>query len=162
MPGQIIPALPQNLEQRNYSGEMCLHVAAASGYVDLVRLLLHLGADLKAKEGLAGYTALHLAVERQYRPLFDFLLPECQRTSCLNERTYSGRTAYQLTLNIKSEFARKARRELMRYGAHPEPLPEPDSDSNSEGEDEETTRPSWTADYLPAIVKTQNAVGVTV
>lgn len=136
---------------------MCLHVAGASGYVDLVRLLLRLGADLKAKEGLGGYTVLHLAVERQYRPLFNFLLPESQRASCLNERTYSGRTAYQLTLNIKSEFGRKARRELLRHGAHPEPLSESDS-----SEDEETMRTSWTADYLPAIVKTQNAVGVTV
>ncbi|XP_011879421.1 PREDICTED: NF-kappa-B inhibitor cactus-like [Vollenhovia emeryi] len=159
MPGRTVPALPQNLEQRNYSGEMCLHVAAASGYVDLVRLLLRSGADLKAKEGLAGYTALHLAVERQYRSLFDFLVPECQRASCLNEQTYSGTTAYQLTLNIRSEFARRARRELKRRGAHPEPLPEPDSESS---EDEETTRTSWAADYLPAIVNTQSAVGVTV
>lgn len=138
---------------------MCLHVAAANGYVDLVQLLLRLGADLKAKEGLAGYTALHLAVERQYRPLFEFLLPECQHALCLNERTYSGRTAYQLTLNMKSDFARKAREQLSRYGAQLEPLSEPDSDSS---EDEETTRTSWTADYLPAIVKAQNAVGVTV
>lgn len=138
---------------------MCLHVAAASGHVDLVRLLLRLGADIRAKEGLAGYTALHLVVEREYQPLFDFLLPECQRASCLNERTYSGRTVYQLTLDVNSEFTRKARRELMRHGAIPEPLPESDSDSS---EDEETTRTSWTTDYLPAIVKTQNAVGVTV
>lgn len=137
---------------------MCLHVAAASGYVDLVRLLLRLGADLRAKEGLAGYTALHLVVEREYRLLFDFLLPECQRASCLDERTYRGRTAYQLTLDVNSEFSRKARKELMRYGAIPEPLPESDSESS---EDEETTRTSWTTDYLPTI-KTQNAVGVTV
>ncbi|XP_011648193.1 NF-kappa-B inhibitor cactus-like [Pogonomyrmex barbatus] len=161
MPGQTIPALPQNLEQRNYSGEMCLHVAAANGNVDLVHLLLRLGADLKAKEGLAGYTALHLAVERENRPLFDFLLPECQRASCLDERTYRGRTAYQLTLDVNSDFARKARRELVRHGAMREPLPESDSDSNSDNsEDEETTR-TWT-NYLPGIVKTQNAVGVTV
>ncbi|XP_011168273.2 NF-kappa-B inhibitor cactus isoform X2 [Solenopsis invicta] len=155
MPGQIVPALPQNLEQRNYSGEMCLHVAAAKGYVDLVRLLLRLGADLRAKEGLAGYTALHLAVEHKYWPLFVLLLPEYRRASCLDEQTYGGRTAYQLTLDINGEFARKARRELMRHGAMPEPLPESDSESS---EDEEMTRTSWTASYLPV----QNAVGVTV
>lgn len=157
--GQQVPALPQNLEQRNYNGEMCLHVAAANGHVDLVRLLLRLGADLKAKEGLAGYTALHLAVERECRPVFELLLPECQRTLCLDERTYRGTTAYQLTLDIHSTFAKEARRKLVRYGAAPEPLPESDSESS---EDEETERSLWTADYLPAIVKTQNAVGVTV
>ncbi|KAL6425074.1 hypothetical protein ACFW04_009404 [Cataglyphis niger] len=157
--GQQVPALPQNLEQRNYNGEMCLHVAAANGHADLVRLLLRLGADLKAKEGLAGYTALHLAVEREYRPVFELLLPECQRTSCLDERTYRGTTAYQLTLDAHSAFAKEARRKLVRYGAAPEPLPESDSESS---EDEETERSLWTADYLPAIVKTQNTVGVTV
>lgn len=157
--GQQVPALPQNLEQRNYNGEMCLHVAAANGHVDLVRLLLRLGADLKAKEGLAGYTALHLAVERECRPMFELLLPECQRTSCLDERTYRGTTAYQLTLDIHSAFAKEARRKLVRCGAAPEPLPESDSESS---EDEETERSLWTADYLPAIVKTQNTVGVTV
>lgn len=161
IPGQTVPALPQNLEQRNYSGEMCMHVAAVNGHVDLVRLLLRSGADLKAKEGLAGYTALHLAVEHEDWPLFDFLLPECQRASCLNEETYSGRTAYQLTLDANSKFAKKARRELKRYGAILEPLPESDSDSSSENsEDEETMKTSWT-DNLSAI-NTQNAVGMTV
>lgn len=138
---------------------MCLHLAAANGHVELVRLLLRLGADLKAKEGLAGYTALHLAVERECRPMFELLLPECQRTSCLDERTYRGTTAYQLTLDGHSAFAKEARRKLVRYGAAPEPLPESDSESS---EDEETERSLWAADYLPAIVKTQNTVGVTV
>ncbi|XP_012527350.1 NF-kappa-B inhibitor cactus [Monomorium pharaonis] len=156
-PGQTVPGLPQNLEQRNYNGEMCLHVAVAKGHVDLVRLLLRLGADLRAREGLAGYTALHLAVKHKCWPLFHLLLPEYRRASCLNERTYGGRTVYQLTLDVSGEFARKARRELMRHGAKTEPLPESDSDSNSENsEDEEmTTRASWTTNYLPA-------VGVTV
>ncbi|XP_029175862.1 NF-kappa-B inhibitor cactus-like [Nylanderia fulva] len=157
--GQQVPALPQNLEQRNYNGEMCLHVAAANGHADLVRLLLRLGADIKAKEGLAGYTALHLAVERECRPVFELLLPECQRTSCLDERTYRGTTAYQLTLDAHSGFAKEARRKLMRHGATPEPLPESDSESS---EDEDTERSLWTADYLPAIVKAQTTVGVTV
>lgn len=135
-----------------------MHVATAKGYVDLARLLLRLGADLRAKEGLAGYTALHLAVEHKCWPLFNLLLSEYRRASCLDERTYGGRTAYQLTLDVNGEFARKARRELMRHGAMPEPLPESDSDSNSESEDEEATRTSWTTNYLPV----QNAVGVTV
>jgi len=139
-----------------------LHVATVNGHVDVVRLLLRHGADLRIKEGLAGYTALHLAVERECRPMFDFLLRECQRAFCLNERTYRGRTAYQLTLDINSNFAKEARRELVRHGAISEPLPESDSESNSDNsEDEEMTRSSWSMEYLPAI-KTQNTVGVTV
>lgn len=139
-----------------------MHVAAVNGHVDVVRLLLRHGADLRTKEGLAGYTALHLAVERECRPTFDFLLRECQRASCLDEQTYRGRTAYQLTLDINNDFAKEARRELVRCGATTEPLPESDSESNSDSsEDEDMTRSSWSMDYLPAI-KTQNTVGVTV
>lgn len=125
-PEQIIPALPQNLEQINYNGEMCLHVAVANGHVNLVRLLLRLGADLEAKECLAGRTALHLAVERQCWSIITFLLKECE--PCLDTKTYSGLTAYQLALYTDRQFAR----ELLQHGAKPEPLPDSDSDSSDD------------------------------
>ncbi|XP_050460079.1 NF-kappa-B inhibitor cactus-like [Cataglyphis hispanica] len=126
MPGQEVPALPQNLEQINYNGEMCLHVAVANGHVNLVRLLLRLGADLEAKECLAGRTALHLAVERKCWPIIIFLLKECE--PCLNTKTYSGLTAYQLALYTDRQLAR----ELLRHGAKPEPLPDSDSESSDD------------------------------
>lgn len=154
MPGQTVPALPQNLEQRNYNGEMCLHLAAVNGHVNLVRLLLRLGADLEAREALAGKTALHLAMERECRPVVNFLLQECK--PCLDTQTYSGLTAYQLALCIDSQLAR----ELVRYGAKPEPLPDSDSESSSENSSEDETYGE--ASYLPAIVKMQNAVEVKV
>ncbi|OAD62405.1 NF-kappa-B inhibitor cactus, partial [Eufriesea mexicana] len=135
LPGKKIPALPQNLEQRNYDGEMCLHIAASSGQVELVRLLLRLGADLEAREALAGKTALHLAVERGCRSVVAFLLQECR--PCLDTQTYAGITAYQLALCFDSQLAR----ELVKLGATPEPLPESDSDSSDEDE-------STAANYL--------------
>ncbi|CAK9830341.1 NF-kappa-B inhibitor cactus [Anthophora retusa] len=149
-PGKKIPALPQNLEQRNYDGEMCLHIAAASGHVELVRLLLRLGADLEAREALAGKTALHLAVERGCRSVVAFLLQECR--PCLDTQTYAGITAYQIALCFDSQLAR----ELVRLGATPEPLPESESDSSDEDE-------SPANNYLPAIARIrQNVVGVKV
>ncbi|XP_070152183.1 NF-kappa-B inhibitor cactus-like [Polyergus mexicanus] len=138
-PGQKIPALPQNLEQINYNGEMCLHVAVANGHVNLVRLLLRLGADLEAKECLAGRTALHLAVERKSWPIITFLLKECE--PCLNTKTYSGLTAYQLALYTDRLLAR----EMLQHGAKPEPLP----DSDSESSDEELN-------YMSSIVQMKN------
>nr|XP_031845573.1 NF-kappa-B inhibitor cactus [Nomia melanderi]XP_031845574.1 NF-kappa-B inhibitor cactus [Nomia melanderi]XP_031845575.1 NF-kappa-B inhibitor cactus [Nomia melanderi] len=150
LPGKKVPALPQNLEQRNYDGEMCLHIAASSGQVELVRLLLRLGADLEAREALAGKTALHLAVERGCRSVVAFLLQECR--PCLDTQTYAGITAYQIALCLDSQLAR----ELVRLGATPEPLPESDSDSS---DDEDTVA----ANYLPAIARLrQNVVGVKV
>ncbi|XP_054002911.1 NF-kappa-B inhibitor cactus [Hylaeus anthracinus] len=150
MPGKKVPALPQNLEQRNYDGEMCLHIAASTGQVELVRLLLRLGADLEAREALAGKTALHLAVERGCRSVVAFLLQECR--PCLDTQTYAGITAYQIALCLDSQLAR----ELVRLGATPEPLPESDSDSS----DEDDGTPM---NYLPAISRLrQNVVGVRV
>jgi len=125
-------------------GQMCLHVAAVNGHVDVVQLLIRLGADLKAREGLQGYTALHIAVKGQCRALFDVLLLECQRASCLDVRTYYGRTTYQLAQEYNGKFFEEACKKLIEYGATPEPLPESDSDSS---EDEET---SSTENYLPA------------
>lgn len=151
LPGGKVPALPQNLEQRNYDGEMCLHIAAASGQVELVRLLLRFGADLEAKEALAGKTALHLAVERGCRSVVAFLLKECR--PCLDSQTYAGITAYQIALCLDSQIAN----ELVREGATPEPLPESDSDSS---DDEDAI---VSANYLPAIARLrQNVVGVKV
>ncbi|XP_033336893.1 NF-kappa-B inhibitor cactus [Megalopta genalis] len=151
LPGGKVPALPQNLEQRNYDGEMCLHIAAASGQVELVRLLLRFGADLEAKEALAGKTALHLAVERGCRSVVAFLLKECR--PCLDSQTYAGITAYQIALCLDSQIAS----ELVREGATPEPLPESDSDSS---DDEDVI---VAANYMPAIARLrQNVVGVKV
>lgn len=151
LPGGKVPALPQNLEQRNYDGEMCLHIAAASGQVELVRLLLRLGADLEAKEALAGKTALHLAVERGCRSVVAFLLKECR--PCLDSQTYAGITAYQIALCLDSQIAS----ELVREGATPEPLPESDSDISDDDD------MIVSANYLPAIARLrQNVVGVKV
>lgn len=150
LPSRKVPALPQNLEQRNYDGEMCLHIAASAGEVELVRLLLRLGADLEAREALAGKTALHLAVERGCRSVVAFLLQECR--PCLNTQTYAGITAYQIALCLDIQLAR----ELVRFGATPEPLPESDSDG-SDGEDDSVSA------YIPAINRLrQNVVGVRV
>ncbi|XP_011879596.1 PREDICTED: NF-kappa-B inhibitor cactus-like [Vollenhovia emeryi] len=155
MPGQTVPALPQNLEQRNYNGEMCLHVAVANGHVNLVRLLLRLGADLEAREALSGRTALHLAIERKCHTVVKFLLQECK--PCLETQTYGGLTAYQLALSTDCQLAKDL---VVRHGAKPEPLPESDSESSSENSSEDEAYGE--ASYLPAIVKMQNAVEVNV
>lgn len=133
---------------------MCLHVAAANGHVNLVRLLLRLGADLEAREALAGKTALHLAMERGCQSVVNFLLQECKPS--LDTQTYGGLTAYQLALCTDGQLAR----ELVRYGAKPEPLPDSDSKSSSENNSEDEAYGE--ASYLPAIVKMQNAVQVNV
>ncbi|XP_066583486.1 NF-kappa-B inhibitor cactus [Prorops nasuta] len=150
-PGKKVPALPQNLEQRNYNGEMCLHIASSGGHVDLVRLLLRMGADLEAREALSGKNALHLAVEQNRRSVVTFLLQECR--PCLDAPTYAGLTAYQLALCLDRQLAR----ELVRLGATPKPLPESESESESEPENASESDPETDVSkdkdskYLPGI-----------
>lgn len=132
-----------------------MHLATANGHAEVVRLLISLGADLRSKEGLSGYTALHLAVVREQAAVFNILLPEYKRASCLDVEIYNGQTAYQLTLSAESEFAKNARRQLLMCGASTEPITESDYESSSEDEETNNMSPY----YFSSIVN--NTIGVT-
>ncbi|XP_015122357.1 NF-kappa-B inhibitor cactus [Diachasma alloeum] len=141
-----IPALPQNLEQVNYQGETCLHIAAAKDQVDLVRLLLRLGADLEAREGLSGKTALHIAIEHGCHSVVSFLLKECR--PCLDAPNYAGLTAYQIAICLDSQLAN----DLVKLGATPEPLPESDSEGSEDSDEDDV--------YLPTLSRLGPRIGV--
>lgn len=135
-----------------FAGEMCLHIAAAGDRVELVRLLLRLGADLEAREALSGRTALHLAVERGCRSVILFLLTECQPS--MDAPTYAGITAYQIAACLDEQLAM----ELVRKGATPLPQPESDSDASDDDSDE-----SINPAFLSTLNRTrQNPIGVRV
>ena len=55
------------------SGESALHVAAAGGHLDCVRLLVEAGADTEARARATGHTPLQLAVAHKHRTVRDFL-----------------------------------------------------------------------------------------
>lgn len=58
-------------------------------------LVVRSGADVNAREGKAGYTALHMAVERGDKDLVKFLLDECKHVN-LEVASYGRWTAYQI------------------------------------------------------------------
>lgn len=58
-------------------------------------LVVRCGADVNAREGKAGYTALHMAVERGDRDLVKFMLEECTSLN-LEVASYGRWTAYQI------------------------------------------------------------------
>ncbi|XP_031367371.1 NF-kappa-B inhibitor cactus-like [Apis dorsata] len=103
-PGMKVPILPQNLELRNYDGQMCIHIAVSSNHIELVRLLIDHGANIEAREGLTGRTALHLAIERAYESIITLLLQKSK--TCLNTKNYAGKTAYQLARNSNSQYTK--------------------------------------------------------
>ncbi|XP_063974602.1 NF-kappa-B inhibitor cactus-like [Diachasmimorpha longicaudata] len=143
-----IPALPQNLEQLNYQGETCLHIAAAKNHVDLVRLLLRLGADLEAREGLSGKTVLHIAIENGCHQVVSFLLKECR--PCLDTPNYAGLTAYQIAICLDSQLAN----DLVKFGATPEPLPESDSEGSDVSDEDDV--------HIPTMSRLEPRIGVRV
>lgn len=93
--GAIPPQpLPQDLESRNYDGQMPLHLAAMNGHGQIAKLLCCFGANVNAIEGKFGRTALHYAVERRHPALLHFLITQCN--AVIEAETYSGYTAFQL------------------------------------------------------------------
>lgn len=110
---------------------MCIHIAAKKDHVDIMRLLLRLGANLEAREGLGGKTALHIAIESNCMSVLNFILEECR--PCFDTRNYAGITAYQLAACINKQLANR----LVQFGADPKYKDESDSDLSDESEDDE-------------------------
>lgn len=60
----VCPLETFNLEARDLRGQTTLHLAAQSGDISLVQVLLEYGADPNAQEETTGWTPLHFAVSK--------------------------------------------------------------------------------------------------
>lgn len=130
---RIPQVLPPDLEQRNYYGMHCVHIAAQRNDVEILRHLVWLGADINAREGRSGYTALHFACESSNKQLVHFLLNECNKLN-VETCTYGLLTAYQLAAEQKD---RDLMCNLERYGAELLSPPESDDDSYFDSSDDD-------------------------
>ncbi|XP_013179621.1 PREDICTED: NF-kappa-B inhibitor cactus-like [Papilio xuthus] len=108
------------LNQKNYNGQMCVHVAAAAGHVETLNTLAYYGADLNAAEGLAGWTALHIAARRGDARLCSALL---QRGASARARSMAGRTPRSMAARTAARHAFSALSE--------------DTDTDTDSEDDE-------------------------
>ncbi|XP_063230446.1 uncharacterized protein LOC134535307 [Bacillus rossius redtenbacheri] len=86
------------LQQFNYEGNQCVHIVArrhrGQKAVQLLEVLMDMGADLNAPNRTSGSTALHLAVINEDYELVTWM---CQETSVnLESCDYSRLTAYQV------------------------------------------------------------------
>lgn len=127
------PRLPTGLDDRNFDGQMSVHLAATRGHVEILRRLSWLQADINAREGKSGRTPLHLAAERGNVSVGRVLL-ECGAEP--NAQTYAGYTPYQLACCTNAELAHL----LALSGAFPLPLPESDLEFDSDDSSEEMTQ----------------------
>lgn len=123
--------LPQDLEQWNYNGKRCVHIAAETSNIELLRYLVSAGADINSREGKAGLTPLHIAIEHGTESVVNFLLDECPKLR-LEAVTYAGLTAYQLAVIQHNQTLQNG---LKRRGAEPLSPPESDEETSEDSDD---------------------------
>lgn len=100
----------------------------------MLRHLVWYGADINAREGKSGYTALHYAIEKGDERLIHFLLSECTKLN-VQALTYGGRSALQLGYLVPSPLAQV----LMSRGVPSPYTSEEDDDDDSDMDDEVST-----------------------
>ena len=86
------------LNQKNFNGEHCLHLATYGEHYDFIRFLCWSGADMNATEGRSGKTALHYAVNKRQEGLVQLLATPRSAGGCeveMNLRDWAGRTPLQ-------------------------------------------------------------------
>ncbi|EFX89207.1 developmental protein cactus [Daphnia pulex] len=142
LPLHIVPQpLPQDLEQKNYDGQMPLHLAAMNGHVSIAKLLCCFGANVNAMEGKYGRTALHYSVERRHPAMLHFLVSQCGAQT--EAETYSGYTAHQIASVSEPVLAAL----LADLGAQIRPCPL--EKFSSDEEDFSDSKMSLTASWRP-------------
>lgn len=125
--------IPQDLEQWNYNGKRCVHIAAETSNVEILRYLVSAGADINSREGKSGLTPLHIAIESSNEQLVNFLLDECPKLR-IEQVTYAGLTAYQLAAIQHNQSLLMG---LKNRGAEPLTPPESDYEDEDSEEDEQ-------------------------
>ncbi|XP_065093321.1 NF-kappa-B inhibitor cactus isoform X2 [Ochlerotatus camptorhynchus] len=125
--------IPQDLEQWNYNGKRCVHIAAETSNVEILRYLVSVGADINSREGKSGLTPLHIAIESSNEQLANFLLDECPKLR-LEQVTYAGLTAYQLAAIQHNQSLLVG---LKNHGAELLTPPESDYEEEDSEEDEQ-------------------------
>lgn len=115
------------------TGQTCVHVAAIHGNLHVLRHLHWYGADINAREGRSGYTALHYAIVNGDEHFAEFLLRECNNKLDVNAITYGGRNVLQLGFPISSHL----RQVLISRGVQQTPLFSSDDEYDSDEDDDE-------------------------
>lgn len=105
------------LRVTDYDGSQCIHVAVKTQMgahaASMIESLIYMGADINARQGLGGDTALHLATYEKDYHLVEWL---CKRPSInIDAVNYGEKTPYQVARRNRD---RKMMRILKRYGAN--------------------------------------------
>ncbi|XP_075224741.1 NF-kappa-B inhibitor cactus isoform X2 [Lycorma delicatula] len=134
---------PVYINQYNYDGMTCLHLAVREGNLNIVKCLLEYGADVNARELKCGLTPLHLAIREKNEAVCQFLLNYCRDSLDLEMPTYGGITAYQMAGRVLPTVAVH----LNQLGAIFHPFDDSDDsdydESTDSDDDEMLERPGY-------------------
>lgn len=119
-----------NLEHWNYEGETCFYISCKARNLNLMSTLVKCGANVNAREGRSGFTALHKAVETKSEEVIRFLTEECHSLN-IDTENYACLTAFQLALLTEQEDIANY---LMEKGATPY-FTASDSDDDMDSDD---------------------------
>ncbi|AIK25693.1 Vank5 [Hyposoter didymator ichnovirus] len=117
------------INELNFHGLTCIHVAVklhrGLHAIQVLELLVEMGADLNAPDNLSGATVLHDTVWYEDRELATWL---CQQPHInLDARRWDGVTAYQMA---SMEQNKRMKEILHSHGASCEQPPEPKTPSS--------------------------------
>lgn len=93
---------PQILNVRDHNGAQCTHIIATSNVsfpIDMMDIVLQLGADINGREGLAGNTPLHICVMKKNYALAEWL---CQAPNIdVEAENFGKETPYDLACKME-------------------------------------------------------------
>ena len=87
--------IPQNLNSKTCEGLSCLHIATMENYIEPVKVLTEVGADVNIRAEKSGRTILHEAAWSGNLSLVKYLLT-LGRQCNINAKTYDDYTAFDL------------------------------------------------------------------
>jgi hypothetical protein len=99
-----------NVDERDANGRTALHWAATNGHVEMLQVLVELGADKDAKNA-KGFTPLHTAAVKGHVEAIKALV---QLGAQIDAQSASGETSLQLTVRVGHHQAAQVLRELER------------------------------------------------
>ena len=90
-----------NMNDTDQEGNSCLHIAAAQGSNEILRILLNAGAKVSAKNK-AGYTSVQLAVEQKHEATVEVLLEAIVAAGMDIDARYESRRERGQTLLMRA------------------------------------------------------------
>ena len=104
-----------DINERNEFGSTALHVAIAEKQLDMIPVLLDLGADVMIQDA-NGSTALHYAIEHRLPAVVESLVERCPEAVSISDK-HGNQPLWTAAFNARGDY--KIVSTLLQHGANP-------------------------------------------